>query len=252
MSTISHMSRRRGVLHSGVNLDSYYDEVMSDTPSGFYFLDDASGTQATDYSSNSYHGTYVNTPTLAQPSIIPTEAVRTSTLFNDPTVNDEHVVIGGYNVDEITVEGITEFSGIGDGQGYIFSRSLGGTDWTILFWIIESPRRMGAGWRTTGSGSVWSGDFLTGSSEIDDDTPFHWAITYEEDVGGKVYINGSQVVSSAATGTLSNSTADWMISSIQAAGSKNIAGYTQGVAIWNYSALDVNTINRHARAAGLA
>lgn len=44
----------------------YKDEVLADSPIGFWLLDETSGTTATDSSTNAINATYYNTPTLGE------------------------------------------------------------------------------------------------------------------------------------------------------------------------------------------
>ena len=51
---------------------SYQSIVLADGPKAYWHLDETSGTNAADSSGNSHPGTYVNSPTLNQTSLVPT------------------------------------------------------------------------------------------------------------------------------------------------------------------------------------
>lgn len=53
----------------GIAVPTFVDEVLADSPAGFWMLNDTSGTQATDLSGNGRHGTYVGSPTFSQTGI---------------------------------------------------------------------------------------------------------------------------------------------------------------------------------------
>jgi hypothetical protein len=50
----------------GLSTLNYIEEVLSDSPVGFWMLDDASGSVMNDRSTNANNGTYFNTPSLDQ------------------------------------------------------------------------------------------------------------------------------------------------------------------------------------------
>ena len=56
-------------LVDGFEYVDFASEVIALSPTGYWKLDDASGTTATDYSGNDRHGTYQGSPTLDQPPI---------------------------------------------------------------------------------------------------------------------------------------------------------------------------------------
>lgn len=60
---------------------SYLSEVLADSPLGYWRLDETSGTTLADSSGNSETGSYINSPTLGQPSLLLTDPA-TSVNFN--------------------------------------------------------------------------------------------------------------------------------------------------------------------------
>lgn len=60
---------------------SYSSEVLADSPLAYWRLGDPSGTTMTDGSGNSHNGTYQNSPSLAQASLLLTDAANTAVKF---------------------------------------------------------------------------------------------------------------------------------------------------------------------------
>ncbi len=64
-------------------MPTYDQEVIADTPLGFYNLEEVSGSSATDSSGNSRNATYASAPVLQKPSLIATEASGKAAEFVD-------------------------------------------------------------------------------------------------------------------------------------------------------------------------
>lgn len=72
------------------------DEILADSPTGYWELQETSGTVVTDSSGNGYHGTYINSPSLDQAiSLVPADAGRKSVLLDG---NNQRVNIPGLPV----------------------------------------------------------------------------------------------------------------------------------------------------------
>jgi hypothetical protein len=67
-------------IYGGIKLVSYSEVVLADNPIGFWLLNEASGSTATDSSTSSINATYNNTPTLNQTG--PSGAISKSVFFD--------------------------------------------------------------------------------------------------------------------------------------------------------------------------
>lgn len=76
---------------------SYWDEVMADSPVGYWRLGEASGTVAQDETANNLNGTYVNTPTLGVAG-----AISGNTAVRFTLASSEYVSIPDNNVLDLT------------------------------------------------------------------------------------------------------------------------------------------------------
>jgi hypothetical protein len=76
---------------------AYIDEVLADSPGGYWRMEEPSGTSADDASANTNTGTYINTPTLAEASLLTSDA-NTSVRFT--RASSEYVTV----VDHATLD----------------------------------------------------------------------------------------------------------------------------------------------------
>lgn len=217
---------------------TYEQEVLADGPLAYWPLDESSGTDMLDGSANDRHGTYVNGPTLGQPSIIPTTtdtAVRV-----DGTSQHGLVTAAAWNnLTDLTFEVVVEFEAVfvegvagkfgGSGSTYVWGLK-------VAFGSLQADK--------------WSsgGTKVTIETPVEVDTPYHIAFTIEAGVAQSLYVNGV-LKDSTEHGTLrSSSQSVWLGREPGGAYGQEIL---QGAALHG-SALSAERILAHAEAAGLA
>lgn len=103
-SSLSHATVSYLTLTEGPALMSYSDEILADTPAMYLRLDETSGTTAADSSGNSRTGTYVNSPALAQTSLLPVGG-GTAVAFDG--TNDRASVAHNSALNAVTGSGFT-------------------------------------------------------------------------------------------------------------------------------------------------
>lgn len=101
----------------------YAAEVLADSPLVYWRMGDASGTTATDSSGNSRNGTYMGSPTLGSPSLVPSDTSNTAV---DLSGTSQYVRISSaswMNVANITLEAVIQPDAV-SGIKFVMDRDL--------------------------------------------------------------------------------------------------------------------------------
>lgn len=166
----------------------YRDAVNVDTPVGFWRLDEATGTVATDTGSGAQNGTYSGGFTLAQTVSAVTDAGNTGVLFDGVNGHAVATIAAGPAATNTTIELLLlaptltskgNFVKVGDSNGYGIGVGSGNTDTNgnHLLILYENIR-----WIDTGFVLVAA-------------TWYHVALVINSTGKPTVYVNGSSVYS---------------------------------------------------------
>jgi len=193
----------------------YDDKIVELSPLSYWKLDETSGTTATD-SIGTNHGTYVGSPTLGEPNLIPTQSSSKSVKF-DRSLN-QYVNFPdnpATHVSTITVTGW--FKRERTGLGELITKGFGGG----YSWAMRTAGLV-TQWRCGGTG-VRGGN----STNITSDIPTHFAVVYTSS-SIDLYLDG--VLDSNITGSSGGSGGTWCTTStspirICARGDLSGAGY---------------------------
>lgn len=181
---------------------SYITEVLADTPDGFYYLDDPSGTTATDYSGNANHGTYsgsptlgLESPTISGPGSLSTSgsATMTSTSFTGGTAAARSFEIAAYSATAISSSSSAKYlvSATANTSWVCFGAAPGVSGTTEV--VTVSAELLGAGDRT-----YWHGFTIPAGWHL-------YLFDFDGTQGGwTLYIDGVDVTSAPYSGTKAN------------------------------------------------
>lgn len=177
------------VASSSSSTSAYSDEVLADSPLLYYRFDETSGTTVTDSSGNSNDGTYYNSVTLNEPSLLASDNVSKA----------------------ISLTAGTDYIGFPTGL------VTGQTSWTIELWANAPNKASGEGFSVfmgtnTGSAAAFidfkNNNITFGGYSNDlgyaytyNNTTVHVVYTYDGTTR-RGYINGVQVASDTPTLTL--------------------------------------------------
>jgi len=219
----------------------YLDAQLADSPLVVHSMGEASGTTMQDSSGNSRNGTYSSATVGAAGMIMGSTSVD----FNGSSSTAQISDAAWMDVNAITVEAIVNFDAFGPDSRPIACRYAA----SDAVWILYEEGSTGGVVRwycidTTGSAKIVSSAALTVG------TTYHIAATYDATADSKLYVNGSQVGTTATGNALRASAlpinwASWP--QIPA----YLDGRLQGCAIYG-SALPAARLLAHAQAAGLA
>ncbi|MBI3295692.1 MAG: LamG domain-containing protein [Deltaproteobacteria bacterium] len=176
-------------------IKGYRNQILADSPIGYWRLGESSGTTATDLSGSAHDGTYTNTPTLAQTGVLTGDS-NTSVSFS--AASSQYVDIGTSN--DYTNTGVISLEAwfkttdrtvpqfiMGHGNGtsdYVLS--VGYTTKKVQFW-------------TNGGGPS-----VSSTTDISNDTWYHVVAVRTGSTGDwtfKIYLNG--ILDATATSTTS-------------------------------------------------
>jgi hypothetical protein len=186
---------------------TYAQEVLADTPVGWWRLDETSGTTAADSSGNGRDGTYVNTPTLGASGLLAADptvgSVRLSELANEYVEIADNNAFSLTTTGELTVEHWYALDAVnfsttqGSDGGYI--HYLGkrdnvaglGAEWLFRLYQASSatrPQRNSA-YHFPESGGLGNGAFIEEPIAIDE--VVHLVVTFDVAADQiKLYKNG--------------------------------------------------------------
>ncbi len=187
---------------------AYEDEVLADSPVGYWRLGETSGTSAADLGSAAQAGTYSGGYTLNQTSLLASDAANKSVLLNgssgyiDCTASGAFSFAGGNMTGECVAK-FNAFPGSGD-SAWLFGKAYDG-----------GSSKVGYSLRLEVSGAVktlkvesYDGSTAHGAtfdvSAWTTGTIYHIAFTYDG-TNWKLYVNGSVVASTAGSGPQSSS-----------------------------------------------
>ena len=179
---------------------SYSSEVLADSPQAYYRLGEASGTTMTDSSGNSRNGTYNNTPTLGVTGALSGDT-DTAATFAVGSSEDGRTAYGSWldinTSNGFTVEAWVKTTATGTTR-MVAARNNTSTDvWHLTTETTGKPQLF---IRNTAANSV------LGPSAINDGN-WHHVVGVWDGSNLILYVDGSQVATTAANSTGLNTTA---------------------------------------------
>lgn len=227
----------------GGGASAYTTAVLADSPVVYLKLDETSGTTATDSSGNSHNGTYSAGITLGASSLL-TDGTGKAAQFTLHTSTGIAVPTGSFlNVSALTVEALVKFSSATDvtsGDAIVSRYGGGGTSW--LLWR-NTAGKLALQIITAGSGTV----NVTGTTSPVLGTKYDVGATWDGSTA-KLFVNGTQEASVAATGALSASTEALRLGAYSSS-SATVPGMTLDEVSFYNTALSGTRMAAHAAAA---
>jgi large repetitive protein len=221
---------------------SYSAEVLADSPALYWKLDETSGTSATDSSGNSRTGTY-GTATSGGTSLLGDGSGHSVALTES---GSQHVTIASaawMDVNSITVECLANLSsGTDGGNGDAIMSRYGGGGFNWLLW-----RNTTGHWAVqirNNSGTAYN---VAAAASVTLNTTYHLAFTFD---GSNVvlYVNGSNVGSTAVTGTVQTGTEQLSVGWYSSSAATTPGGKVDEAAVYS-TALSSSRISAHYSAA---
>ena len=158
---------------------AYSDVVIGDNPRAYWRLDETSGTNVNDLTSNNLDGTYIGSPTLG---VAGANTGNTAVTFNG---SSQYITVPDNNLLDITndwaVEFWIKFSTLPSGNQTIISK--GSDSYSV---IITGAREF----RLTKQGT---GTIITSTATITDNDWHHVIITKNDTINAKIFIDGVDV-----------------------------------------------------------
>jgi hypothetical protein len=193
---------------------TYISEVLADTPLGFWPLDEAGGTTATDISGNARHGTYVNPGSIVFRDLTREmdEGNAGDVLLDNTGGNLGYVQVPGTGLEtaSFTVEGwckspFQDFDG--GAVGVLFSMSKAGVRRWSLLHDVSTTRR----WFAAVTGAVSPSMFypVGGPGGMGNFDWYHVVLTFTASTF-EFWVNG-ELVASNAVGILTTTGTDFII-----------------------------------------
>lgn len=219
----------------------YSAAVLADSPLAYWKLDEPSGTSAADSSGNSRTATYTGGPTLNVASLLTDGSGKAITTAADSGQCVSIASAAWMNVNTFTVEALAKFTAYDSGNGdIVLSRYQAGDNYPM-----EMGRQYG------GTAYPWIQVVIGGTrynvagpSALSNGVTYHMAATYDGTTI-RMYVNGTQVNSVAATGTVTWSTSPFEIARSAAASSTTPGATIDEVAFYG-TALSGAQISAHA------
>lgn len=240
-----YLRPKRRQMRAGYDV-SYRAEVLRDNPIGFWMLDEPSGTIATDlavYKGTSRNGTYTNSPTLAQASLV--GGLESSALASTSFDGTNDYIDMGYQSDWRQAE-FTFVCAFRTGSTMSGAKAIATRD--------SGSGSIGRSWYVVTSGTDLYFSTFEGSTQreigpvaLATSTVYHLAVTYSS-AAQKVYLNGVEVLSVARSSGANDGNTQPLYIGRYAATYWN--GRIQGAAFYG-TALSATRILAHATAAGL-
>jgi hypothetical protein len=165
----------------------YYDEVVADSPLGYWRLGEASGTVAADEQAFK-NGTYYNSPTLGVAGAI---AGDTAATFNGSNQYVDIAHDAAWNSTDITVEAWVKTTTAL--LGLIVSRDTGGSSNRDFQFRVNAGKIEFVNLRGNGVGATT----LTGATSVNDDV-WHHVVAVRSGAAVTLYVDGVQDAASSA------------------------------------------------------
>jgi hypothetical protein len=166
---------------------SYHDEVMADSPAGYWRLGEATGTSAADTSGNASHGVYKNGVVLGGAGALATDG-DTSARFdggNDLVeVADPASGVLDFGSDDFTTEAFVKTTA-NDERG-LFAKKNATASWAVT--VTDDPNHAGQ-LRANFKNGVVSRQ-LYSTRRVDDGAWHHVVVRWQRDWGISFYIDG--------------------------------------------------------------
>lgn len=180
---------------------TYESEVLADNPVIYWRLGESSGSIAVDDSGNGNDGTYANSPTLGQPSLLVSDPANTAVGFTGSAIAD---CPDSTDLTEFTVECWHQTSVVGAGVRHLAERYLdaAGSGGQIFALLNENGAPLGVVSTTSGVG------FVDSPTAVNDGEAHHLVITFVAGGGAnnfKLYIDGVLDTQASHLGTLATS-----------------------------------------------
>lgn len=179
---------------------SYEQTVLADIPAAYWRMGEASGTTMTDYSGNGMNGTYVGSPALGSTGLVYGDddtAVKFSSSLMYAIANADIVATTA-----LTVEAIVRPTSLATGGGYILSKcniTTGfGASWA---WVLSMAANGGLNAYVFTGNSSTNFNIQIAKQVFAVGVATHVAMRYDGSTL-KLFINGGEVGSVTASGTL--------------------------------------------------
>lgn len=183
------------VIGGGGASSAYASEVLADSPLAYWRMGETSGTTITDSSGNGRTGTYSGSVTLGATGLLIGDSDKAVTVSN--SVVGSVANAAWMNVNTITVEVWIQPTAAGVvGSREIVCRDFNGSGGTGSQWRI----RLNAG---KPEALLWHPALtvITAATALTVGSTYHIVFTYDG-ANMRLYVNGSQVASSAQTGNI--------------------------------------------------
>lgn len=195
LSRSLYLRPKRRMLGPGYDV-SYKATVLRDDPGGLWMFDEPSGTSAANSAGGVYTGTYDNSPTLAQGSMIGGLDSSLLTSVSLDGTNDTITIpydSGLFSYSEFTIEVVVRTPSTLSGSKAIVARDPS-TGSNRCFYVVTSGTGL---YFSTHNGS--SAQVEIGPTTLATSTNYHIACTRGSSTQ-EVYINGTEVLSGAIVG----------------------------------------------------
>lgn len=224
---------------------TYMGEVLTDSPLGYWRLGEASGTSALDSSGNSRTLTYSGSIAFSQTSLLPSQADTAITLSSTSSGKASLADASWMHPTTFSIEAWARWDGVGPATTHcIASKTIGGTvNATNYQFMLYRPSGSNNATIIVVNSSGTNVTLSESAGNLASGQTRHIVATFDG-TNVKLYVDGTQVASTALSGSLAPSTSSALVIGDTAGGSRAWGGTLDEVAYYG-SALSATRVAAH-------